>query len=159
MILFSWDQLAELWPQGYMDKFGIKDAISRSKERKGTLHNQQKVLNEERLKRKRLAAAAKLPDSHPVVTQSTAAVQVAHPSMLNPVTTYPVTDYGQNQVPKSLERVRETSSSAIADESSKNAGDMKKKKRKSDPDVVDTQANIVTMPTVLGLPFYDQQPS
>ncbi|VAH83032.1 unnamed protein product [Triticum turgidum subsp. durum] len=152
-------ELAELWPQGYMDKFGIKDAISRSKERKGTLHNQQKVLNEERLKRKRLAAAAKLPDSHPVVTQSTAAVQVAHPSMLNPVTTYPVTDYGQNQVPKSLERVRETSSSAIADESSKNAGDMKKKKRKSDPDVVDTQANIVTMPTVLGLPFYDQQPS
>ncbi|KAF7039166.1 hypothetical protein CFC21_049215 [Triticum aestivum] len=152
-------ELAELWPQGYMDKFGIKDAISRSKERKGTLHNQQKVLNEERLKRKRLAAAAKLPDSYPVVTQSTAAMQVAHPSMSNPVTTYPVTDYGQNQVPKSLERVRETSSSAIADESSKNAGDMKKKKRKSDPDVVDTQANIVTMPTVLGLPFYDQQPS
>ncbi|KAF7025139.1 hypothetical protein CFC21_037369 [Triticum aestivum] len=152
-------ELAELWPQGYMDKFGIKDAISRSKERKGTLHNQQKVQNEEKLKRKRLAAAAKLPDSYPVVTQSTAAVQVAHPSMSNPVTTYPVTDYGQNQVPKSLERVRETSSSAIADESSKNAGDMKKKKRKSDPDVVDTQANIVTMPTVLGLPFYDQQPS
>uniref|UniRef100_A0A8R7U0P5 Hpc2-related domain-containing protein n=1 Tax=Triticum urartu TaxID=4572 RepID=A0A8R7U0P5_TRIUA len=131
-------ELAELWPQGYMDKFGIKDAISRSKERKGTLHNQQKVQNEEKLKRKRLAAAAKLPDSYPVVTQSTAAVQVAHPSMSNPVTTYPVTDYGQNQVPKSLERVRETSSSAIADESSKNAGDMKKKKRKSDPDVVDT---------------------
>lgn len=152
-------ELAELWPQGYMDKFGIKDAISRSKERKGTLHNQQKVLSEERLKRKRLAAAAKLPDSYPVVTQSAVAVQVAHPSMSNPVTTYPVTDYGQNQAPKILERVRETSSGAIADESSKNAGDMKKKKRKSDPDVVDTQANIVTMPTVLGLPFYDQQPS
>lgn len=152
-------ELAELWPQGYMDKFGIKDAISRSKERKGTLHNQQKVLSEERLKRKRLAAAAKLPDSYPVVTQSAVAVQVAHPSMSNPVTTYPVTDYGQNQAPKILERVRETSSGAIADESSKNTGDMKKKKRKSDPDVVDTQANIVTMPTVLGLPFYDQQPS
>lgn len=152
-------ELAELWPQGYMDKFGIKDAISRSKERKGTLHNQQKVLSEERLKRKRLAAAAKLPDSYPVVTQSAVAVQVTHPSMSNPVTTYPVTDYGQNQAPKILERVRETSSGAIADESSKNAGDMKKKKRKSDPDVVDTQANIVTMPTVLGLPFYDQQPS
>ncbi|KAE8783362.1 hypothetical protein D1007_43129 [Hordeum vulgare] len=152
-------ELAELWPQGYMDKFGIKDAISRSKERKGALHNQQKVLNEERLKRKRLAVAAKLPDSYPVVTQSTVSVQVAHPSMSNPVTTYPVTDYGQNQIPKSLERVWETSSGAIADESSKNAGDTKKKKRKSDPDAVDTQANIVTMPTVLGLPFYDQQPS
>lgn len=111
------------------------------------------------MKRKRLAAAAKLPDSYPVVTQSAVAVQVAHPSMSNPVTTYPVTDYGQNQAPKILERVRETSSGAIADESSKNTGDMKKKKRKSDPDVVDTQANIVTMPTVLGLPFYDQQPS
>jgi hypothetical protein len=37
-------QLAELWPQGYMDNVGIKDAISRSKDRKRLLHNQQKVI-------------------------------------------------------------------------------------------------------------------
>lgn len=37
-------QLAELWPQGYMDNVGIKDAISRSKDRKRLLYNQQKVI-------------------------------------------------------------------------------------------------------------------
>lgn len=37
-------QLAELWPQGYMDNVRIKDAISRSKDRKRLLYNQQKVI-------------------------------------------------------------------------------------------------------------------
>ncbi|XP_020092247.1 ubinuclein-1-like isoform X1 [Ananas comosus] len=56
-------ELAELWPHGYMDNVGIKDAIYRSKERKGALYRQHKVRDEERLKRRRLAAAAKLANS------------------------------------------------------------------------------------------------
>ncbi|KAM0829593.1 hypothetical protein ACQ4PT_066782 [Festuca glaucescens] len=171
-------ELAELWPQGCMDKFGIKDAISRSKERKIKLHNQQKVRNEEALKRKRLAVAEKLPDSYPVVTQRAMALQVAHPSITNP--SYPVTDYGQNQASRSLERAREASAGAVPDDSSKRVGEMKKKKRKPEYDLVDTQANpmkvpsqhgsekqkvpkhsdeanTITISTVLGLPFYDQQ--
>ncbi|KAM0925877.1 hypothetical protein ACQ4PT_003790 [Festuca glaucescens] len=171
-------ELAELWPQGCMDKFGIKDAISRSKERKIKLHNQQKVRNEETLKRKRLAVAEKLPDSYPVVTQRAMALQVAHPSITNP--SYPVTDYGQNQASRSLERAREASGGAVPDDSSKRVGEMKKKKRKPEYDLVDRQANpmkvpsqhgsekqkvtkhsdeanTITISTVLGLPFYDQQ--
>lgn len=175
-------ELAELWPQGCMDKFGIKDAISRSKERKLKLHNQQKVGNEDTLKRKRLAAAEKLPDSYPVVTQRAMALQVAHPSSTNPVTSYPVTDYGQNQASRSLERVFDASASVVPDDNSKKVGEMKKKKRKPESDLVDTQANpmkvpsqhgsekqkvlkisdeanTITIPTVLGLPFYNQQQS
>jgi hypothetical protein len=88
---------------------------------------------------------------------------------------------------KSYERVRETSSSAIPDDSIRNAGEMKKKKRKPEYDPVDTQANIPKAPlqhgnekqkpskpldeanagnqltqTVLGLPTvlgHNQQPS
>jgi hypothetical protein len=41
---FYLHQLAELWPQGYMDNVGIKDAIYRSKERKRLLYSQQKVI-------------------------------------------------------------------------------------------------------------------
>lgn len=171
-------ELAELWPQGWMDKFGIKDAISRSKERKIKLHNQQKVRSEETLKRKRLAVAEKLPDSYPVVTQRAMALQVAHPSITNP--SYPVTDYGQNQASRSIERAREASGGAVPDDSSKRVGEMKKKKRKPEYDLVDRQANpmkvpsqhgsekqkvtkhsdeanTITISTVLGLPFYDQQ--
>ncbi|CAM0883954.1 unnamed protein product [Alopecurus aequalis] len=174
-------ELAELWPQGCMDKFGIKDAISRSKERKRKLYNQQ-VQNDETLKRKRLAVAEKLPDSYPVVTQSAMALQISHPSIANPVTSYPVTDYGQNQASRSLERVRETSTGVVPDDSSKKVGEVKKKKRKPESYLVDTQANpmkvhsqhgsekqkvpkhsdeanTITISTVLGLPFYDQQQS
>ncbi|WVZ67925.1 hypothetical protein U9M48_016939 [Paspalum notatum var. saurae] len=133
-------ELAELWPQGYMDNVGIKDAICRSKERKRLLYSQQKVRNEERMKRKRLAAAAKLQDGFPVVMQSVVP-QVAQPSIANPVI-YPAADYGQNQGLKSFERVRETSSSTIPDDSNRNAGEMKKKKRKPEYDLVDSQANV-----------------
>jgi len=178
-------ELAELWPQGCMDKFGIKDAISRSKERKIKLQNQQKinqVRNEQTLKRKRLAVAEKLPASYPVVTQRTMALQAAHPSIMNPVTSYPLTDYGQNQASTSLERVHDASVGAVPDDNIKRVAEMKKKKRKPESDLVDTQANPMKVPslhgsekqkvsrhsdeanainisTVLGLPFYDQQQS
>nr|TKW18092.1 hypothetical protein SEVIR_5G410200v2 [Setaria viridis] len=178
-------ELAELWPQGYMDNVGIKDAISRSKERKRLLHNQQKVRNEERMKRKKLAAAAKLQDGYPAVIQTGPMSQVP-PPVPNPITYHPP-DYGLNQGVKSYERVREISSRAIPDDSKRNAGEMKKKKRKPEYDPVDTQANQPKAPlqhgnerqrpskpsdetnagsqltqTVLGLPTvigHNQQPS
>ncbi|KAJ3678076.1 hypothetical protein LUZ60_001879 [Juncus effusus] len=49
-------ELADLWPHGYMDNVGIKEAISRSKERKRALYTHRKVQNEERMKRKRLSS-------------------------------------------------------------------------------------------------------
>ncbi|WOK94578.1 ubinuclein-1 [Canna indica] len=53
-------ELAELWPSGYMDNVGIKDAIYRSKERKRSLYRQHKVRDEERVKRKKLASTARV---------------------------------------------------------------------------------------------------
>ncbi|KAF0917674.1 hypothetical protein E2562_021183 [Oryza meyeriana var. granulata] len=168
-------ELAELWPVGSMDNVGIKDAIYRSKERRRLLYNQQKVRNEERLKRKRLAAAAKLQDGYPVVMQSALTQQVAQPPMTNPVATYPVTDHGQNPGSKSFDRVREVGVSANPDDINRNAGEMKKKKRKPESEPVNTQ--VMKAPSqhvekhkppkradeaagpVLCLPFYDQQPS
>ncbi|KAL6616497.1 hypothetical protein ACP70R_038767 [Stipagrostis hirtigluma subsp. patula] len=138
-------ELAELWPQGYMDNVGIKDAIYRSKERKRLLYSQQKVRNEERMKRKRLAAAAKVQDGYPLVMQSALVPQVAQPCITNAMA-YPAPDYGQSQGLKSLERVREISSSAPPDDSNRNPGEMKKKKRKSESDLVDTQANPLKAP-------------
>ncbi|XP_062207682.1 ubinuclein-1-like [Phragmites australis] len=142
-------ELAELWPHGYMDNVGIKDAIYRSKERKRLLYSQQKVRSEERMKRKRLAAAAKLQDGYPVVMQGASVPQVAQPSITNPIT-YPAPAYGQNQGSKSFERVCEISSSAIPDDSNRNAGEMKKKKRKPESDLVDTQANPLKAPFLHG---------
>uniref|UniRef100_A0A0D9V8N0 Hpc2-related domain-containing protein n=1 Tax=Leersia perrieri TaxID=77586 RepID=A0A0D9V8N0_9ORYZ len=136
------------------------------------------VRNEERLKRKRLAAAAKLQDGYPVVMQSALVQQAAQPPITNAVATYPVTDHGQNLGSRSFDRVREVSASANPDDINRNAGEMRKKKRKPESDLVDTQANAVKAPsqhasekhklpkradeaagTVLCLPFYDQQPS
>ncbi|XP_020247344.1 uncharacterized protein LOC109825053 isoform X2 [Asparagus officinalis] len=53
-------ELAELWPNGYMDSNGIKDAIYRSKDRKRTRIYRDKVREEERIKRKKLAAVARM---------------------------------------------------------------------------------------------------
>lgn len=120
------------------------------------------------MKRKRLAAAAKLQDGYPVVMQSALIQQVAQPPITNPVT---------DQGSKSFDRVREISASANPDDINRNTGEMKKKKRKPESDLVDTQANAMKGPsqhveknkppkradeaveTVLCLPFYDQQPS
>uniref|UniRef100_A0A0A9EBQ4 Uncharacterized protein n=1 Tax=Arundo donax TaxID=35708 RepID=A0A0A9EBQ4_ARUDO len=97
------------------------------------------------MKRKRLAAAAKLQDGYPVVMQSAPVPQVAQSSITNAIT-YPAPDYGQNQGSRSFERVREISSSAIPDDSNRNAVEMKKKKRKQEFDLVDTQANPLKAP-------------
>ncbi|XP_074563415.1 ubinuclein-1-like isoform X2 [Curcuma longa] len=58
-------ELAELWPNGYMDNVGIKDAIYRSKERKRALYRHHKVRDEERIKRKKLASAMRADESNP----------------------------------------------------------------------------------------------
>ncbi|ONM35862.1 wound-responsive family protein [Zea mays] len=138
-------KLAELWPHGCMDNVGIKDAIYRSKERRRLLYSQQKVRSEERMKRKRLAATAKLPDGLAVAMQSGVAPQVAQPPITNPIT-YHTADYGQNPGLKYFDRARETSSSAIPDDGNRIAGEVKKKKRKPEYDPVDTQANLPRAP-------------
>ncbi|KAH1215229.1 Ubinuclein-1 [Glycine max] len=47
-------ELAELWPNGYMDNHGIKRAICRSKERRRALYSRHK--DQEKIKRKKLLA-------------------------------------------------------------------------------------------------------
>ncbi|XP_020263259.1 ubinuclein-1-like [Asparagus officinalis] len=54
-----YQELAELWPNGYMDSNGIKDAIFRSKERRRQRIYRDKAREEERIKRKKLAAASR----------------------------------------------------------------------------------------------------
>nr|CAD1838857.1 unnamed protein product [Ananas comosus var. bracteatus] len=65
-------QLAELWPHGYMDNVGIKDAIYRSKERKRALYRPHKVRDEERIKRKKLASAVRVEVNSQTSTQGRA---------------------------------------------------------------------------------------
>ncbi|KAJ4798747.1 wound-responsive family protein [Rhynchospora pubera] len=70
-------ELVELWPHGYMDNLGIKEAITRSKERKNTVFNHQKVRNEERLKKKKLAQQSLSPQSRPIqVQQNTSSLAI-----------------------------------------------------------------------------------
>ncbi|KAJ0969484.1 hypothetical protein J5N97_022361 [Dioscorea zingiberensis] len=57
-------ELAELWPSGYMDNLGIKEAIYRSKERKRAMYNRHKARDEERTKRKILASAVRVDESN-----------------------------------------------------------------------------------------------
>ncbi|KAK1276393.1 hypothetical protein QJS04_geneDACA023276 [Acorus gramineus] len=52
-------ELAELWPNGCMDNHGIKGAVYRAKERKRALYNAHKVREKERLKRRKMCAAAR----------------------------------------------------------------------------------------------------
>ncbi|XP_027330661.1 ubinuclein-1-like isoform X2 [Abrus precatorius] len=47
-------QLAELWPNGYMDNHGVKRAICRAKERRRALYSRDK--DQEKIKRKKLLA-------------------------------------------------------------------------------------------------------
>ncbi|URD72120.1 hypothetical protein MUK42_24028 [Musa troglodytarum] len=64
---FDFLPLAELWPSGYMDNVGIKDAIQRSKERKRAICGQHKVHNEERIKRRKLASTVRVDETNPAV--------------------------------------------------------------------------------------------
>ncbi|CAM0955434.1 unnamed protein product [Alopecurus aequalis] len=139
-------ELADLWPQGYMDKVEIRDAISRSKQRRNLLYRQRKVRNEERMKRRRLAAAAKLRDGNPVEAEYTMAQQViqlpiidANPSMTSTHTVYPVVNYGHNQVSRNADKVGEMSIAGVSDGNRSSSADIKR--RKLGPDAVDLQAN------------------
>ncbi|CAA7404520.1 unnamed protein product [Spirodela intermedia] len=73
-------ELAELWPNGYMDNVGIKDAIYRARERKKAFYRQQDR-EEERMKRKKLSAAGRL-EENAVVTLGLQAQQL--PSLYLP---------------------------------------------------------------------------
>ncbi|KAF0922648.1 hypothetical protein E2562_001052 [Oryza meyeriana var. granulata] len=175
-------ELADLWPQGHMDKVGIRDAISRSKERRNSLYRQRKVRNDQRMKR-RLAAAANLRDLDPTAPQSAQAEQimqqpmkVSHPSMTN---TYPVVNYGHSQSSRNVEKVRETSIGAGSD-GNRSSSDMKKRKIESEDRQVNPpraagvhdgieiqkpakradEAKVSTLPQmVLAIPSSDSRPS
>ncbi|XP_047094101.1 ubinuclein-1-like isoform X2 [Lolium rigidum] len=144
-------ELADLWPQGYMDKVEIRDAISRSKQRRNLLYRQRKVRNEERMKRRRLAAAAKLRDGKLVETQYTMAQQVIHPPikdanlpMPSTQTVYPVVNYGHNQVSRIADKVGEMSVAGASDGNRSSSADIKR--RKLGLDLVDLQANPLKAP-------------
>ncbi|XP_020572707.1 uncharacterized protein LOC110019410 [Phalaenopsis equestris] len=55
-------EFAELWPPGYMDNLGIRDAIYRAKKRR---QHKLQVRNKERIERKKLTATAKLEKPSP----------------------------------------------------------------------------------------------
>ncbi|XP_008805861.2 ubinuclein-1-like isoform X2 [Phoenix dactylifera] len=148
-------ELAELWPHGYMDNVGIKDAIYRSKERKRVLYRPHKVRDEERIKRKKLAAAVRV-ETNPAaqvwagqerpVTDSIGAVLISAgklvsnppPALLGRITdpTPPSSDSGQQHGLKNPDKVRGGSMSMILEDGSKAVVDMKKKmKRKSESEL------------------------
>ncbi|XP_010231358.1 ubinuclein-1 isoform X2 [Brachypodium distachyon] len=132
-------ELADLWPQGYMDKVEIRNAISRSKERRNLLYRQRKARNEERMKRRRLAAASKLRDGNPVVPQYTVAQQAVQVpmkstqlSMSRPHIEYPSVSYGGNQASRNADKVGETGVGAASDGNRSSSTDIKKRKLGSD---------------------------
>nr|BAJ98239.1 predicted protein [Hordeum vulgare subsp. vulgare] len=132
-------ELADLWPQGYMDKVEIRNAISRSKERRNLLYRQRKVRNEERMKRRRIAAAAKSRDGNPVVAQYATAQQVIQPpmkdassSMTSTHTLYPVINYGHSQVCRNADGVGELTVGAVSDGNRSSSADIKRRKLGSD---------------------------
>ncbi|VAH07604.1 ubinuclein-1-like isoform X2 [Triticum dicoccoides] len=147
-------ELADLWPQGYMDKVEIRNAISRSKERRNLLYRQRKVRNEERMKRRRIAAAAKSRDGNPMVAQYATAQQVmqppvkdASPSMTSTHTLYPVVNYGHSQVCRNADRVGEVTVGAASDGNRSSSTDIKRRKLGSDAAVdLQLQANPLKVP-------------
>ncbi|XP_042464868.1 ubinuclein-1-like isoform X2 [Zingiber officinale] len=92
-------ELAELWPNGYMDNVGIKDAIYRSKERKRALYRHHKVRDEERIKRKKLASAMRADESNPASASQLRSVQERTPPATDSAAKYlPPTKLVPNQV-------------------------------------------------------------
>ncbi|KAG6487059.1 hypothetical protein ZIOFF_055641 [Zingiber officinale] len=89
-------ELAELWPNGYMDNIGIKDAIYRSKERKRALL-QHKARDEERIKRKKLASAIRAGESSPA-SQSRGSQEKTFPAIDTAAKYLPTTKLVPNQV-------------------------------------------------------------
>ncbi|XP_071702494.1 ubinuclein-1-like [Rutidosis leptorrhynchoides] len=68
-----YEELAQLWPKGCMDKHGIKQAILRAKERKKALHMRK---DQEKMKRKKLRA----PKTETVNVDPVSVSQVQHTS-------------------------------------------------------------------------------
>uniref|UniRef100_A0A0D9WGP6 Hpc2-related domain-containing protein n=1 Tax=Leersia perrieri TaxID=77586 RepID=A0A0D9WGP6_9ORYZ len=125
-------ELADLWPQGHMDKVGIRDAISRSKERRNILYRQRKVRNDQRMRRRLAAAAAKLRDRDPAAPQiMQQSIKVSQPSMTDTDTTYPVVNYGHGHSSRNAEKIRERSVGAGSD-SNRSSTDMKRRKIESE---------------------------
>ena len=54
---------------------------------------------------KSLDVLEKLPDSYPILTRIVIALQVALPLLTKPVTSYPATDYGHIDAPRTLSRI------------------------------------------------------
>ena len=96
------------------------------------------------MRRRRLAAAAKLRDGSPVEAQYTMAQQVIqlpmnNPSMTSTHTVYPVVNYGHNQVSRNADKVAEMSVAGVSDGNRSSSADIKR--RKLGPDAMDLQAN------------------
>ncbi|KAM0947332.1 hypothetical protein DsansV1_C08g0085061 [Dioscorea sansibarensis] len=115
-------EIAELWPSGYMDNLGIKEAIYRSKERKRAMYNRQKARSEERVKRKNLALAMRVDESN-LNAQARSAQERPAIDSLTPVnvlldkqiTGQPVSDSGNHCGSKHHEKIRGDSSLATED--------------------------------------------
>ncbi|VAH07600.1 unnamed protein product [Triticum turgidum subsp. durum] len=112
------------------------------------------VRNEERMKRRRIAAAAKSRDGNPMVAQYATAQQVmqppvkdASPSMTSTHTLYPVVNYGHSQVCRNADRVGEVTVGAASDGNRSSSTDIKRRKLGSDAAVdLQLQANPLKVP-------------
>uniref|UniRef100_J3M7B5 Hpc2-related domain-containing protein n=2 Tax=Oryza brachyantha TaxID=4533 RepID=J3M7B5_ORYBR len=120
-------ELADMWPQGHMDKIGIRDAISRSQKRRNLLYRQRKVRNDQSQ-----AAAAKLRDCNPAAPRPSQAQQITQQPMK---VSQPSTTGTQTMQPSSrnVEKIRETSVGAGPD-SNRSSTEMKKRKLHSSED-------------------------
>ncbi|XP_020690681.1 ubinuclein-1-like isoform X1 [Dendrobium catenatum] len=135
-------ELAELWPAGYMDNFGIKDAIYKAKKRR---RHKFQARDEERIERKAMkseepqAGQGRLVVDPPVQVP---APQDKHPMLLGRMSdpTAYLSDSAQNNgyTSKQHERSRGNGTGTVSDGGSKAASvDVKKRlKRKSEADAV-----------------------
>ncbi|XP_073102368.1 ubinuclein-1 isoform X2 [Elaeis guineensis] len=161
-------ELAELWPHGYMDNVGIKDSIYRSKERKRAFYRQNKVRDEERIKRRKLAAAVRVEETNPgpaaqaragqerPVTDPTGPFLVSLdklasnqlPASLGRTDPTPLSsDYGQQHVLKNPDKAKGGGMSVIPDDGNKAAVDVKKKKRKLESDLGEIHVHPLKVPS------------
>ncbi|XP_020674698.1 ubinuclein-1 [Dendrobium catenatum] len=135
-------ELAELWPAGYMDNFGIKDAIYKAKKRR---RHKFQARDEERIERKAMkseepqAGQGRLVVDPPVQVP---APQDKHPMLLGRMSdpTAYLSDSAQNNgyTSKQHERSRGNGTGTVSDGGSKAASvDVKRRlKRKSEADAV-----------------------
>ncbi|KAF3447040.1 hypothetical protein FNV43_RR12220 [Rhamnella rubrinervis] len=148
-------ELAELWPNGFMDNHGIKRAICRAKERRRQLYSRNK--DQEKLKRKKMLApkveeAVRVEASSIVQPQYTrerlATESCSHSSANKPVSS---TSASAVRMPSpmsasSFDRVKQEkfkgSSSNSMDDARVGDGTLTKKKVKRKPEVESDEARI-----------------